>query len=134
MPPTDKIYGLHWNAAFGIPFAVLVAGIWLLVASLARAETNSLPPMPGVETFTLLDGSEATVDWASVTEVQEETPDGQTPPPTNIVLEANAEWELTFEWVSEIGSTDVEVYPIKIQVPFEHDQGFIYIRARQVSQ
>lgn len=51
---------------------------------------------------------------------------------TNMVVKAEAEWELTFEWIPELGSTNSVTYPIRVQVPFSKDAGFVYIRARKV--
>lgn len=114
-----------------ILYAILILDLALL--GWATAETNSLPPVP-VEEFVWLDGSTGTVSYAAARIVQSEAPEGAMPPPTNIVLSAESEWELTFEWAPELGSTNVVVYPIKIQVPFEHDQGFVYVRAKKVAK
>jgi hypothetical protein len=55
-------------------------------------------------------------------------------PDTNIVIDAAHEWELTFEWKPTMTSTNTTTYPIFIQVPFEHDSGFVFIRARVIKQ
>lgn len=59
-------------------------------------------------------------------------PPPETNAPPSMVVESRQEWELTFEWSQELGSTNVVVYPIRIQVPFEKDTGFVRIRARKV--
>lgn len=56
----------------------------------------------------------------------------ETNAPPSMVVESRQEWELTFEWTPELGSTNATVYPIRIQVPFEKDSGFVRIRARKV--
>lgn len=46
------------------------------------------------------------------------------------------EWELTFEWVAALDGTNAakRTYPIRVQVPFEADKGFVFIRARKVAK
>lgn len=56
------------------------------------------------------------------------------PADTNLVVEVKPEyeWELSFEWLPELTSTNPVAYPISIRVPFEHDTGFVRIVARKV--
>ena len=41
-------------------------------------------------------------------------------------------WQLTFIWYPDTGFTNGTTYPIVVHVPFDHDQGFVRVEARQV--
>jgi hypothetical protein len=43
---TNRIYGLNWSVAFGLPLVVLVAAILLLLPITGSAQTNDAPPPP----------------------------------------------------------------------------------------
>jgi hypothetical protein len=51
-----------------------------------------------------------------------------------LVESTEYEWELTFEWADDPSFTNVTAYPIVIKVPFEHDKGFVRVKARKVEK
>jgi hypothetical protein len=48
---------------------------------------------------------------------------------TNQVNEIAHVWDLTFVWADNPAGTNAVAYPITIRVPFDHDKGFIFIKA-----
>lgn len=42
------------------------------------------------------------------------------------------EWQVMFEWSPDVEFTNTTIYPVTVQVPFEHSNGFVRVVARKV--
>ena len=113
--------------------------ILILLTAIAAWAFGDPPPVPA--TLSTEIPTAYYVDANGVTNpviVQAEAPVGANLPPDYegqvTMIVSSVEWELTFEWADNVQGTNAVPYPIKIQVPFEHDHGFVFIRAKKVLQ
>ena len=96
---------------------VIVLFLWLLVGKLLAAE---IPPLPDVDAPAPIGGEYGVhTNYDGSVTLFEALP--------------TAEWEITFELADNIEGTNAVPYPIKVQVPFECEEGFVFIRARNVT-